>query len=114
VRALAAGYIAFAGARPKLWGVLFEHHLPEPRQLPDWQDDKIKRLFGLLEQALEPLFPPNGEAERSHAARVLWSSLHGICSLESLGKLAVSESADKMADTLVTCFLAGLRPVREG
>ena len=114
VRALATGYIAFARGRPKLWSVLFEHHLPEPRQLPDWQDTKIHRLFGLLEQALEPLFPPDGEAERRHAARVLWAGLHGICALESLGKLAAAESAETMADTLVTCFLAGLRSVREG
>ena len=68
----------------------------------------------LLEQALEPLFPPDGEAERRHAARVLWAGLHGICALESLGKLAAAESAETMADTLVTCFLAGLRSVREG
>lgn len=108
-RALAEGYIAFVGEHPKLWSVLFEHHLPEPRQLPDWHRDKILRLLGLLQRALSPLFPPGREIERLHSTRVLWSSLHGICSLAAVGKLWKSESVVAMADTLATCFIAGLR-----
>lgn len=109
VRALAKGYIAFVGDHRKLWTVLFEHHLPETRQMPDWHHDKILRLIGLLERALAPLFQAGRETERHHAARVLWSSLHGICSLESAGKLVASETVTAMTETLVTHFLAGLR-----
>ncbi len=109
MRALAEGYIEFVDDHPKVWSVLFEHRLPEPRQPPDWHHEKILRLLGLVEQALGPLFPPGRETERHHAARVLWSSLHGICSLESAGKLVASETVPALADTLVSCFLAGLR-----
>ncbi len=109
MRALAEGYIEFVDDHPKVWNVLFEHRLPEPRQPPDWHHEKILRLLGLVEQALGPLFPPGRETERHHAARVLWSSLHGICSLESAGKLVASETVTALTDTLVTCFLAGLR-----
>ncbi len=109
VRALAEGYIEFVDDHPKVWSALFEHRLPEPRQPPDWHHEKILRLLGLVEQALGPLFPPGRETERHHAARVLWSSLHGICSLESAGKIVASETVTALADTLVTCFLAGLR-----
>ena len=47
-------------------------------------------------------------SKQHHAARVLWSSLHGICSLESGGKLVASETVTAMTATLVTYFLAGL------
>ena len=109
IRTLAQGYIKFVGERPKLWSVQFEHHLPESRQMPDWHHEKILRLLGLVERGLAPLFAPGRETERHHAARVLWSSLHGICSLESAGKLDAGETVTAMADTLVTYILAGVR-----
>ena len=109
VRALADGYAGFVDKHPKLWSILFDHHLPETRQLPDWHGEKILRLLGLLQRALAPYFPPGREAERLHTARVLWSSLHGICSLQSAGKLVPNESVPALTDTLLTYFLAGLR-----
>lgn len=109
LRALAKGYIRFTRDHPKLWSVLFEHHLPGEQQLPNWHHEKILRLLGLMEHALAPLFPAGQEEQRLHAARVLWSSLHGICSLESAKKLAVDESTEIMADSLAANFVAGLR-----
>ncbi len=50
--------------------------------------------------------------DRHHSARVLWSSLHGICSLESAGKLVKTESVEVMSETLISIFLAGLRVSR--
>ncbi len=49
------------------------------------------------------------ETGRRHRARVPWSSLQGICSLDSAGKIVAGETMTAMADTLVTGFLAGLR-----
>ena len=108
-RALAECYIRFTRDHPKLWNILFEHHLPDGRELPQWHREKIGRLLGLLERTLAPLFPPGQEAERHHSARVLWSSLHGICSLESTEKLVKTESVEAMSDTLISNYLAGLR-----
>ena len=109
VRVLAEAYIRFTGNHPKLWHVLFEHHLPEGRTLPEWHHEKIVRLHGLSERALAPFFPPGCEAERHHSARVLWSGLHGICSLEVAGKIVATETATAMAETLVDTYVAGIR-----
>lgn len=108
VRALAEGYIGFIGEHPKLWSVLFEHHLPEGQELPEWHHEKTRRLLGLLEGALAPLFAAGQDEQRLHSARVLWSSLHGICSLESADKLVITESATALADSLLTNYVAGL------
>ncbi len=107
-RALAEGYIAFTRVHPKLWNLLFEHYLPEGKVLPEWHHEKIMRLLGLVEKTLGPLFPPGQEAERHHSARVLWSSLHGICSLESSDKLVETESVESLTESLISNYLAGL------
>ena len=109
LRALADGYIRFVTEHPKLWAAVFEHRLPEGREDPNPNKEQILRLLGLVERALEPLFNPGEEAARHHAARVLWSSLHGITSLDISGKLVATESVTKMAETLFMNFLVGLR-----
>ena len=107
--ALAQGYIAFTRANAKLWNLLFEHHLPGDRLLPDWHHQKIARLLGLMDGCLVPFFGPGREAERNHTARVIWSSLHGMCSLETGKKLIPGETSEAMATSLVKIYLAGLR-----
>ncbi len=109
LRSLAAGYIRFTGRHPKLWSLIFEHRLPEGRDPPTANQHQVLELLGLVERAISPLFPPGREAERLHVARVLWSSLHGICSLESADKLADAETSSAMLETLIAYFLAGLR-----
>ncbi len=107
LRAMARSYISFTGEHPNLWNILFEHRLPEGQQLPEGHREKVRRLLGLVESALAPLFPPGRESERLHSARVLWCGLNGICSLTSAG--ATPESATAMAESLVTNYVAGLR-----
>ncbi len=107
LHAMARSYISFTGAHPNLWNILFEHRLPEGQQLPEGHREKVRRLLGLVEEALAPLFPPGRESERLHSARVLWCGLHGICALTSAG--ATPESATAMAESLVTNYVAGLR-----
>jgi len=108
-RGLVDRYVRFTRNHPELWSLMFDHHLPAGQELPAWHHEKIRRLLGLMEQALSPLFPAGHEAERLHAARVIWSSLHGICSLERAGKLGKTESVKALSESLVANYLAGLR-----
>ena len=106
---LAHRYLTFTREHPRLWALLFEHKLPEGQPPPDWHSEKILRLLGLLERSLVPLFAPGEESARHHSARVLWSSLHGMVSLESGGKLVVTETVEALVETLVVNFVSGLR-----
>ena len=64
---------------------------------------------------LAPLFPAGKEKERVHSARVLWSALHGICSLEGGRKLAKHESVEALSESLVAFYVEGLTgAVRKG
>ena len=106
---LARGYLAFTRKHPRLWSLVFEHRLPEGQPLPDWHAEKILRLLALLERAQAPLFGAGEEGARHHSARVLWSSLHGMVSLESAGKLVATETVEALVETLVVNFVSGLR-----
>ena len=107
---LAQAYLAFTQEKPKLWNLLFEHHLPVGSALPAWYQDKLEGLLKRVEQALAPLFPPGKEIDRQRAARVLWAGVHGITSLSTADKLSIvtSDAASRLIDDLVQTYLKGL------
>jgi AcrR family transcriptional regulator len=107
---LAQAYLAFTHEKPRLWNLLFEHHMPADAQLPAWYQQKLEGLMGRVEEAMAPLFPAGREADRQRAARVLWAGVHGITSLSTADKLSVvtTETASRLVADLVATYLAGL------
>lgn len=108
---LAGRYIAFTEANRNLWLALFEHRLPAGRELPHWYLKKLSQLFEVVEQVVDPLFPPEAVAARRRTARILWSALHGICSLGLTNKLNLisTDTVSNLADEMIVTMLAGLR-----
>lgn len=107
--ALTHRYFEFVRDNAKLWNLLFEHHLPNYEPLPDWHHAKIGQLLDLVEGCIAPLFEPDQGDEKRHAAHVIWSSLHGMTSLESQRKLIPGITIEAMAESLVKNYLAGIR-----
>jgi AcrR family transcriptional regulator len=107
--ALANRYFEFTRENANLWNLLFEHHLPGYQPLPDWHHEKITRLLCMMDRCLEPLFGPDQGAEKSHSARVLWTSLHGMASLETQRKLIPGDTVEAMAMSLVENYLGGVQ-----
>jgi AcrR family transcriptional regulator len=107
-------YLQFVQDNRNLWRVLFDHPADTERAVPQWYLDKVGRLLGRIEEILRPLFDQDARDAPASAARVLWASLHGICSLSESGKLrAVTDrSAREMAEFLVDCLIAGLQKKR--
>lgn len=114
LKAMAAAYIAFIDEQPKLWAAIMEHTLPSGQSIPDWYRSRIGELMQRAESALAPLFTEDETMARQEAARILWSSLHGICSLSLSGKLSVvtAASVPQMAEDLIVTYLAGIRAGR--
>lgn len=110
-RALTESYVVFVQDNMNLWNVIFEHVWPNDYPIPDWYHGKIERLLKLLAKALAPLFPRGEEMPNHQAATVLWSGLHGICSLAAAGKLGIISlgTATTLSDLLVTNFVTGLQ-----
>ncbi|MBX9592143.1 MAG: TetR/AcrR family transcriptional regulator [Hyphomonadaceae bacterium] len=107
---IAHAYLAFTQEKPRLWNLLFEHHMPAGSDLPAWYQQKLEGLMGHVERALAPHFPAGREADLQRASRVLWAGVHGITSLSTADKLSVvtTETAGRLIDDLVGTYLAGL------
>ncbi|RTL72080.1 MAG: TetR/AcrR family transcriptional regulator [Hyphomicrobiales bacterium] len=107
---VAQAYLAFSTQTPRLWNLLFEHHLPQSTQLPAWYQQKLETLTGRMEQAIAPEFTDGTAETRRDSARALWAAVHGITSLATADKLTsvTSQDAVRMIDDLVTTYLAGL------
>ncbi|MDH5509441.1 MAG: WHG domain-containing protein [Nitrospinota bacterium] len=107
VQKLADRYIAFSRDNFNLWSMLFEHRME--RALPDWFRQKIAQCFGHVEKAMAPLTKAGPPASVDHA-KVLWASLHGICSLSITGKLDTvgAQSASTLAAEMINNYIAGL------
>ena len=96
-----------AESQPK---VRIEHSLPTDEPVPAWYPPKVERLLRFIEAALEPLYPGDQAEERRKMARVLWSAVHGICSLANSNKLGVvaDATAEDLCDTLIDACLDGI------
>jgi AcrR family transcriptional regulator len=108
--ALAQSYLNFARQHKNRWSAIFEH-TPEHYSAPDWHQQQLKSLFGLIEAPLRDLLPNADAAELAASARAIWGGVHGICILGFTGKLDIVHAGDMEAllDHLVKTYLAGLR-----
>jgi AcrR family transcriptional regulator len=108
---LARAYLSFTQENPKLWNLLFEHHLPPGVDLPRWYQEKLESLLAHVERTLAPMFTPGNAADLQRSVRVLWASVHGITSLATADKLSVvtSEGASRLIEDLVLTYVAGLK-----
>jgi AcrR family transcriptional regulator len=113
---VAHAYLAFTQDKPRLWNLLFEHHMPAGTELPAWYQQKLEGLTAQVERALAPHFAPGSEAELRRASRALWAGVHGITSLSTADKLSVitTETAGRLIDDLVGTYLAGLGRQADG
>jgi len=97
-------YLLFAQENPQKWHILFEHRLKPEHSLPIWYQQKIDRLFGLVEQAVSRDFPNCSDA--SLTGRTIWAGIHGICTLGLSNTLERTGSPDPslLIDRLLLAF----------
>ena len=112
--ALGRAYMTYTSDKPKLWNLLFEHHLPPGREVPAWYQQKLDGVMQRVEGVVAPLMPDSKPEVIKRTSHVLWAGVHGITSLATADKLAVAskEGAGPLVDLLVTANLAGLKVLR--
>lgn len=106
---LASSYIEFAEQNLSRWNMLFEYITEKGNQLPAWYEEKIGRVFRLIEKALPVINNPIDQASDEQIARVLWASVHGICTLRIRQRLdlAGGQSTEAMTHLLIKNFIRG-------
>jgi AcrR family transcriptional regulator len=102
-------YIRFADDDPHRWAMVFEHRFSEERTVPAWYQEKIARMFAMVEEGLKPLAKDRPRQEITQAARALWGGVHGICILaitDNLGIVGV-DSVQELTQLLISNYLKG-------
>jgi AcrR family transcriptional regulator len=109
LQALAEAYIDYAVSHTARWNLLFDSVAGDDSNLPDWYLARLGKVFGLIESALTPLVERQGREAVVQAARVLWASVHGICTLKIRHRLdlAGGQTTEQMAAMLIDNFLKG-------
>lgn len=110
MKKMAALYMAFAQEYRPYWLMLFSYRMPEGRTPGGWYQEKVDKLFDPLENLLQPFFPAKQDQKRKMAARVLWSSVHGLCFLQETDKIHLvgGMAPADMASYLIDTFIAGI------
>ncbi len=109
ILAYANVYLEFAHAHPKLWELIFDNNILNDDDLPEWYLIQVNALFSLIETQLKALQPQLSAQEITKTSRVLWSSVHGICTL-AINNNLFAESAcnsEELIQSLITHYLAG-------
>ncbi len=106
---LAEAYIDYAMEKAARWNLLFDTAAEEGEVMPGWYLQRLGRLFGRVERMLAPLKSEHEAIEIERAARVLWASVHGICTLKIRHRmdLAGNQTTGEMAQMLIDNFLLG-------
>lgn len=102
-------YLDFAHAHPGLWELIFDNDILTDEDLPDWYLNQVSTLFSLIEVQLKVIQPEKSAQDITKTSRVLWSSVHGICTL-SINHNLFSESAcssQELIESLIKHFIKG-------
>jgi len=98
LRLIARAYLDFHQSSPHLWNLLFATPI---QHKSDSYQAAIHAVFDQVAEALQPISGSKKAARQN--AKILWSTLHGICLLQQSGKLDVKQVDP--ADELTTRFL---------
>lgn len=114
ILAYANVYLEFAHCHPKLWELIFDNSILGDQSLndddlPDWYLNQVNLLFSLIETQLKAIQPDLSALEITQASRVLWSSVHGICTLSINNNLFANSActSEQLIHSLITNFISG-------
>src|SRR5262245_29196405 len=107
---LGLAYTDYAAANTRRWRALFDHRLPEGREIPTWYMANLARLFVYIEKPLRKLAPSLSATRSALVARSLFSAVHGIVVIgleEKLQHLPLPVLRDQVT-LMVTATAKGL------
>jgi hypothetical protein len=104
-------YADFAYEHYNYWSALFSAKNPENREAHDWYVSKIEKLFIPLKNELSRELGNNNEALAEKAAKLIWSSVHGLVVTELTSKVdGIKSGADRSENYsyLIDILISGL------
>jgi hypothetical protein len=109
IEQLASIYLTFASQHFNRWRMLFDFSSIGDDTVPDWYQDKVDHIFGVVEFQFNQLSTSYTDEQAKQASRALWSGVHGICILSLSGKMDLLriKSIEGTVMLLVKNFIKG-------
>ena len=103
LHALAKRYLAYTRKHALLWQALLTFRRGKPAPPPAWYQAHLRDLVATVAAAVGAFPRPMDGRERSYRARLIWASLHGVCSLAEAGSIGKSlvTPLDRMVHDLI-------------
>ncbi len=93
IHKICQNYIAFAEHSHAEWFLLLEY--PLKIEIPTWYKEQSEQLFQKISNTFHPILRgPRKDTEK--AVKILWSALHGICSLSLKQRLRFKETQNTL------------------
>ena len=110
IQVLASRYLRYASQNFNRWHPVFDYSLSADSKITAWYQEKVDRVFALLEVPFLELAPALSEDQRKRAVRALWFGVHGICALSLTGQRdkADIDDIEETIALLVKNFMRGL------
>ncbi len=99
IACLVRGYFEFAMANPKTWIAIYEHHLADGAEAPEWYGAVAADLMGIVIGEIIAAAPGVQPAAARSLAQSLVATVHGHCAFalyktfEFMGEAAPAEAA---------------------
>ena len=110
IKAVGLAYVTFSQQEMARWQLLFGHDYAE-LVVPSWYQEKVEKVFQIPASCLKESFPDLSDSSIAKAAKIIWSGLHGICTLSLGGKFNYIKSVEPMeqlASSFVEDYIRGL------
>lgn len=113
INKICQNYITFAEDNYTEWLLLLEH--PLTIEMPPWYKHKSEQLFQKVTDTFHPILRGT-KKDTEKAVKILWSSLHGICSLTFKQRLRfkTKQNTLELCQELFQNFILGYRIGLEG
>ena len=91
------------------WELLFEYRYKKDHIVPEWYQDKVLRIFDLIQKPIEQL--SHSKKNSDSKTRVFWASLHGVMVLATKSKLDITKSkpAEELIKIFIKTFIKGIK-----
>ncbi|MEI6335925.1 MAG: WHG domain-containing protein [Methylococcaceae bacterium] len=112
IQILARSYLRYASQNFNRWHAVFDYSLSVDSKITAWYQEKVDKVFALLEVPFLEFAPALSEDHRKRAVRALWFGVHGVCALSLKGqsdKADIDDIEETLA-LLVKNFMHGLTP----
>jgi len=80
IACMVRAYFEFAAAHPRTWIAIYEHHMADGGSAPDWYQEVVAELMGVVGGEIAAVLPGVDPARTAALARSLVATVHGHCS----------------------------------